>query len=172
MAKELTASSEGVPEQAQARSSGSVLRALAALAVLSLVAAGSGTILGFHLVETVKDAIHAKAEDDEPPPPHARYASGTSLHKVPPVVTNLASPPDIWVRLEASIILADAEVASPDVLAGEIAEDMLAYLRTVSLAQIEGPSGLLHLHADLNDRVAIRSNNLVRELIVETLVVQ
>jgi flagellar FliL protein len=58
------------------------------------------------------------------------------------------------------------------VLAGEIAEDILAYLRTLSLEQIEGPTGLLHLHEDLNDRVAIRSDDLVEELIIETLVVQ
>ena len=165
-------SSPDSPGQGDAGSRRSLFQALAALAALTLVAAGSGTMLGLHLVENVETAIESRTREDERPVPDPRYAGGTSLHKVPPVVTNLASPPDVWVRLEASIILDNAEVASPDVLAGEIAEDMLAYLRTTSLAQIEGPSGLLHLHEDLNDRVAIRSNNMVRELIIETLVVQ
>ena len=48
----------------------------------------------------------------------------------------------------------------------------LAYLRTLSMAQIEGASGLQHLREDLNERVAIRTKGAVRELIVESLVVQ
>src|SRR5699024_3416025 len=137
---------------------------LAALAILTLVAAGSGTMVGFHLVANVKTAMELKATDDEPAAPEPRYATGANLYEVPPIVTNLAAPPDVWVRVEASIIVDGAGIANPDVLTGEIAEDMLGYLRTVSLAQIEGPSGLLHLREDLTDRVAIRSDDMVREL--------
>ena len=151
---------------------GSIVQSVAAFAVLTLVAAGSGTLLGFHLVGSVESAMKNKVEEDAPPPPEARYATGTSLLKVPAVIANLASPEDVWVRVEASIIIAGEEIASPDVLAGEIAEDILAFLRTASLEQIEGPSGLLHLKEDLNDRVAIRSHDQVHELIIETLVVQ
>lgn len=127
---------------------------------------------GFHLVENVETAIRTRTTENEPPPMVPRYAYDTSLYKVPPVVTNLAMPADVWVRLESSIILDDADAASPDILVGEVAQDMLAYLRTVSLAQIEGASGLLHLREDLNDRIAIRSRDGVRELIIEALVVQ
>jgi flagellar protein FliL len=49
---------------------------------------------------------------------------------------------------------------------------MLAYLRTLSLAQIQGPSGLLHLREDLNERVKMRSKGVVQELVLETLIVQ
>ena len=59
-----------------------------------------------------------------------------------------------------------------DVLAGEIRQDILAYLRTVSLAQIQGPSGLLHLREDLNERVQIRSKGAVKELVIQALIVQ
>ncbi len=170
--KEEVAAPDGGSENPPASGRGSLLQSAAALAVLTVVAAGSGTLLGFHLVGSVENAMKSRAAEGKPPPPEARYATGTSLLKVPPVVANLASPQDVWVRVEASIIVADEEIASPDVLAGEIAGDIVAYLRTVSLQQIEGPSGLLHLREDLNDRVAIRSNDQVRELIIETLVVQ
>jgi flagellar FliL protein len=163
---------EAGPEQEPANRRGSIVQSIAALAVLTVVAAGSGTLLGFHLVGSVETAVKHKAEEAESPSPQPLYPVGSSLLKVPPVVANLASPQDVWVRVEASIVVADTEIATPDVLAGEIAEDILAYLRTVSLEQIEGPSGLLHLHEDLNDRVAIRSNDQVHELIIETLVVQ
>lgn len=159
-------------EQPPAKRRGSVVQSVGAFVVLTLVAAGSGTLLGFHLVGSVEDAIKNKPAEEAAPMPEARYATGTSLIKVPPVIANLASPQDVWVRVEASIVVAEAEIASPDVLAGEIAADILAFLRTVSLEQIEGPSGLLHLREDLNDRVAIRSDDQIRELIIETLVVQ
>ena len=159
-------------EQRPAERRGSMLKSLGAFAVLTLVAAGSGTLLGFHLVGSVEKAMKNQPVEETAPLPEARYATGTSLLKVPPVIANLASPQDVWVRVEASIIVAEEEIPSPDVLAGEIAEDILAFMRTISLEQIEGPSGLLHLKEDLNDRVAIRSDDQVRELIIETLVVQ
>lgn len=167
-------SDEASPDPAEraGKSRASLVQAIGAFAVLTLIAAGSGTFLGFHLVGSVESAMKSKAAESQPLVVESRYPTGTSVHSVPPVVANLASPEDVWVRLEASIIVADEEVASPDVLAGEIAEDILAYLRTLSLGQIEGPSGLLHLHEDLNDRVTIRSNDRVRELVIETLVVQ
>ena len=63
-------------------------------------------------------------------------------------------------------------VQKPDVLAAEIAEDLLGFMRTLSLAQISGASGLQHLREDLSERASTRSGGLVRELIVQTLVVQ
>ena len=49
----------------------------------------------------------------------------------------------------------------------DIGDDIVAYLRTVSLAQIEGPRGLAASRQDLNERAAIRSAGKVRELIIE-----
>jgi flagellar FliL protein len=57
-------------------------------------------------------------------------------------------------------------------MAGEIRQDVLAYLRTLSLAQIQGPSGLLHLREDLNERVKLRSKGVIQELVLESLIVQ
>ena len=45
-------------------------------------------------------------------------------------------------------------------------------LGALSAAQIEGARGLQYLREDLNERAAIRSAGKVRELIIETLVVQ
>ena len=85
--------------------------------------------------------------------------------------TNLAEPTESWVRVESSVVLKGV-VPNADVTLAEIRADLLAYLRTLSLAQIEGASGLQHLREDLNERVARRSKGTIRELIVESLVVQ
>ncbi|WP_052764066.1 hypothetical protein [Microvirga massiliensis] len=60
------------------------------------------------------------------------------LEALAPVVTNLASSDDAWVRLKSALIMANTDGAN-DELAGGIHPDILAYLRTVSLAQIQGP---------------------------------
>ena len=94
-----------------------------------------------------------------------------SLKPLPPIMTNLAGAKGTWIRIEASVVFA-ADAASPNALAAAIAEDMVAYLRTVPLSQIEGPSGFLHLREDLNDRARIRSAGKVRELVIQALVLE
>ncbi|MGD0762196.1 MAG: flagellar basal body-associated FliL family protein [Roseiarcus sp.] len=99
-------------------------------------------------------------------PPTAR------LFDMPPIVTNLGEPRDTWIRLEASIVFDAKALPHPEVIAGEIAGDELAYLHTVALTQIEGPIGLQNVRQDLNERAVIRSGGKVTELIIRTLVVQ
>ena len=60
----------------------------------------------------------------------------------------------------------------PEARRGEIGDDILAYLRTVTLKQLEGPVGLQSIREDLNERAATRSDGKVREFVIRTLVVQ
>jgi flagellar FliL protein len=91
---------------------------------------------------------------------------------LPPIVTNLGAPQDTWVRLEGSIIFDPKTLAHPEAVAGQIGDDVLAYLRTVSLHQLEGPIGLENIRQDLNERAATRSGGKVRAFVIRTLVVQ
>ena len=74
--------------------------------------------------------------------------------------------------MEASVITEQLNEEEASILAARVGEDVVAYLRTLSPAQIEGARGLQYLREDLNERAAIRSSGKVRELIIETLVVQ
>jgi flagellar FliL protein len=91
---------------------------------------------------------------------------------LPPIVTNLANPDRAWIRLEASLVMEGDQTAEVNVLAGQVADDLLAFLRTVSLSQVEGASGFQHLRDDLNERVRIRSSGKVRDLVVQTLLIE
>jgi flagellar FliL protein len=91
---------------------------------------------------------------------------------LPPVVTNIGSPSDVWVRMEASVIFEAKAMPHPETIAAEIATDELAYLRTVTLAQLQGPIGLANIRQDLTDRAMIRSGGKITELVLRTLVVQ
>ena len=76
------------------------------------------------------------------------------------------------MRVQASIVFDSKAVSKPNVIAAEVGEDILGFMRTLSETQLGGASGLQHLREDLNERASIRSGGLVRELIIQTLVVQ
>lgn len=141
---------------------------IAVMVGLSLVAVAVGAGLGIELAGTTKSNVQ---EDAAPSAPQQDFAS-TSLVDLPPVITNLADPADAWVRLQASIVVDNATMMKPEVLAAEISDDILGFMKTVTLAQIGGASGLQHLREDLTERAAIRSQGHVHEFIIQTLVVQ
>jgi flagellar FliL protein len=99
-------------------------------------------------------------------------APPSTIVDLPPIVTNLGAPQDTWIRLEGSIIFDPKTLPHPEAVAGEIGDDALAYLRTVSLHQLEGPIGLENIRQDLNERAATRSGGKVRAFVIRTLVVQ
>lgn len=145
---------------------GAVLKPALFLTVLA-VAAGLG--LGIHLVRYAQIADTAKQQD--------KAAAGENdtrtsrLYRLKPIVTNLAEPANIWLRLDAAIVFAD-EMPNSEIVSAEISEDLLAFLKTLKVGQLEGATQLQHLREDLKDRVAIRSGGDVKDLIIESLVVQ
>jgi flagellar FliL protein len=147
------------------------LKLIGAVALITALAVAAGSLYGIAIISTVKEALEAKARSEEAPTA-PRYGERVNLQELPPIITNLADPPDTWVRLEAAIVFDNKPEPVPHVLAGEITGDILAFLRTLTLRQIEGASGLRQLREDLNERVSIRTQGRVRELIIETLVVQ
>ncbi|HEY6519033.1 MAG TPA: flagellar basal body-associated FliL family protein [Roseiarcus sp.] len=99
-------------------------------------------------------------------------AQPSTIVDLPPIVTNLGAPQDTWVRLEGSIVFDPKTLPHPEAVAGQIGDDVLAYLRTVSLHQLEGPVGLENIRQDLNERAATRSGGKVHAFVIRTLVVQ
>jgi flagellar FliL protein len=146
---------------------------IGALLLCTVVAVGTGGALGMYLLSSVEKAVDLKKRDEEEKAVKVlNYTGDLSLRGVGSVVTNLAEPSNAWIRLESSVVYKSGSLPNPDIALAEIKADVIAYLRTVSMAQIEGASGLQHLREDLNERVALRTKGAVRELIVEALVVQ
>jgi flagellar FliL protein len=164
-------SEEPAAETPPPKRGSSLFAVLATVIVLTLVGGGGGGLLGFRLHATIERAVKAEeaAKDQQAAPP---YTGPTHVRDLAPIVTNLREPRDTWVRLEAAVVFEDEALAGNDALIAEIGGDLLAYLRTVSLAQVEGASGLLHLREDLTERAAVRSQGGVRELVVKTLIFQ
>jgi|SRR5690349_12034829 len=149
------------------------LRWLLTLGLLTLLSAAIGGGFGLVMVSGIERQVEEKykalPQKTEVASP---YKGAIAIKELAAVVTNLAGSQSDWVRLEASIVYKPGEEQHPDVLASETRQDILSYMRTVSLAQIQGPSGLLHLREDLNERARLRSKGTIQELVLETLVVQ
>ncbi len=162
---------------------------IAALAVLTLIAGGGGWLVGGMLapkplsaeeakiVEEAKAAIASKnagqkpegeaGKKDEGLPKIATEANG--VVQLDAITTNLAYPTENWIRLEVALLFK----GSPDVaMAEQIHQDIAAYLRTVSLQQIQGPRGFQYLKDDIEERVDLRSEGRVTNVIFRTFVIQ
>ena len=57
-------------------------------------------------------------------------------------------------------------------MAEDIHQDILAYVRTVSLQQIEGPRGFQYLRDDIQERVDLRSAGRVSKVMFRTFVIE
>ncbi|MCM5556400.1 flagellar basal body-associated FliL family protein [Pleomorphomonas sp. JP5] len=145
---------------------GGVLKPAFFLTVLA-IAAGLG--LGVHLVRYAQ--IADAGQQQEASAGGERDPLTSRLYRLKPIVTNLTEPADVWLRLDAAIVFED-EMPNSDIVSAEISEDLLAFLKTLRVEQLEGATQLQHLREDLRDRVAIRSGGDVRDLIIESLVVQ
>jgi flagellar FliL protein len=144
---------------------------LAALVLLTVLSAAAGGLSSLHLLSTGQRIADSQKEPLERPAAKA-FSPTARLRKISPVVTNLAAPAGAWIRIEGSVVTDHLSEEEAGVLVARISEDIVTYLRTVSPAQIEGARGLQYLREDLNERAVIRSGGKVRELIIETLVVQ
>jgi flagellar protein FliL len=153
----------------KAKKGGGPMGVVVPVLVLTLVAGGGGFMVGKQIVAKAKAAMAAEAKPAEPggPPP-----STTALRELPPVVANLSAPEGSWVRLQTAIVYEKADQPQIEVLSAKIADDTLAYLRTLSLAQLQGASGLQHLREDLSERAAVRSDGHVHEVMIEMMVIQ
>jgi len=138
-----------------------------AAAVVTVIAAAMGALFALPLPTQVT------SQKDQPAVAAAvRAPAASGFFDLPPIVTNLGGSSDIWIRLEASIVYDAKALPHPEAVAGEIAADELAYLRTATLAQLEGPIGMQGIRQDLTERARIRSDGKVSDLIIRTLVMQ
>ena len=112
-----------------------------------------------------------------PPADAAASASRTApqqagdVRPLAPVITNLREPPSVFVRLEAVAVL-EPDTPDPGALVAKIGDDLVTYLRTVSLSEIEGPTGFQYLREDLRKRSFQLGGGKVRDFLLQSFVIQ
>lgn len=168
-------------EQPGEKKKPSLVMTIAAIAVLTLLAGGGGWVVGNMLAPPPAEKPAEEVAKAEPADGHgggekadageiphiSTEANGVVL--LDPITSNLAYPSDNRVRLEVALMFKGA----PDVvLAEEIHQDIMAYMRTVSLQQMQGPRGFQYLREDLQERVDLRSEGRVTNVMFRTFVIE
>lgn len=150
---------------------GGLMGVLIPVVVLTVLAAGGGGLIGTQIVAAARRAAAPEAGKLATAAPTPE--SPTSLRELQPVVTNLAgADKDSWIRLQAAIVYDKVDAPQIEVLSAKVGNDILAVMRTLTIADLQGASGLELLREDLNERASIRSDGHIKELIIEMLVVQ
>ncbi len=153
------------------KSGPSLVVQLGALVVMTLAAAGMGWVSGGFMspgksgseagsaAAGSHDAKGGGGHGDGP-------AKSDTVIPLAPITTSIASPSDVWVRMEVSIALDEPQ---GEELPSIIQQDLLAYIRTIKMHEIEGASGFRHLKQSLEERAAIRSDGHVKQVLIRTL---
>ncbi|MCD2179022.1 flagellar basal body-associated FliL family protein [Rhizobium sp. C1] len=186
------AAPEGEGEEGGKKKGGGLVVTIVIVLVLSLVAAGGGwflgkSISGKFITQEKKDEIAKKAaeqtaiaaaeaggekkgggkkEEDSVP---KLATEENNVVQLEPITSNLAYPSESWVRLEVALLFGD----KPDEkTAEEVHQDIMAYLRTVSLQQIQTARGFEYLRQDIKERATLRTEGRVKDVMFRTFVVQ
>lgn len=157
-------------EQIEAPKGPSFIVQIAMLAAMTVAALGVGWMSGSYLKSSEAPPKPAKLDHSSKPEEAGKeekpVAGAPVLVPLPQITTNLAAPADVWVRMDLSVVY---DAPQPPQMTEAIHQDLLAYLRTLKMYQVEGASGYQHLKADLQERAAIRSDGHAKDVLIRTL---
>jgi flagellar protein FliL len=114
----------------------------------------------------VQDSEIAAAEADAVDPADIDFAP------IPPVIVNLLEPKQVWLRMEGGIAYSKSGEKKTELLAAEAAQQIAQYLKTLRLADIEGPDGLQFLQEEINATVHALSDGQVKRVLLTGLIVE
>ena len=142
------------------------------VAVSDVPAEGAGDAAKPGTREVGHEAVGANSDGHEDKDDAAKHGMQSTIVDLEPVVTNLADPPNTWIRLEAAIRIVPDYDGDKELLRREISEDLLGFMREVSLRHVSGAAGLNHFKQDITDRARTRSQGAVSDLLLKMLVVE
>jgi flagellar protein FliL len=142
-----------------------------AVVLLSLVGGGGGWLTGKLIAPAPKPVeAAAHAPEGEKTGEHEKAATALpNLLELQPILTNIGYPAENLIRLQIGLVFDGA----PDpALAETVNQNILNYLRTVSLQQLQGPRGFTYLKGDLEEIASLRSQGRVTKVLIRTFVVE
>lgn len=180
---------EAEPQEEGKKKGGGIVPLIAVMLVLSAIGGGGGWYIGGMLAGKIKPAAAAapadKTKKEEAKGGEAKKegeagkegegglakisTEANGVVQLEPITTNLAYPSENWIKLDVALMFNGPPDAK---LAEEIHQDIMAYLRTVSLQQIEGPRGFEYLRDDIQERVDLRSEGRVSKVMFRTFVIE
>jgi len=155
---------------AEAKDNGGKANIIVTAGALTVLAVIGGGLVGKLTAARLRDAATEVAQ--APAAAALPYPNTAAVRELTPIVTNLASPAGSRIRLQVALVYAKDSLDDPAAMAAQITDDIVAFVKTLSLPTLQGASGLQALREDLNERAVTRSQGRVREVVIEALVVE
>ncbi len=145
-----------------------------AAVVAMVIGVLGGGAFGFVLIPA-QPSPPSPSEDkvvvEQKAPAKGRFPTDAVEMQMPPVIVGLGPEPAKKVRIDLSIIAARG-TTEPAVLKSEIREDVIAFLKGLTIEDIEGVRGFQNLRQQLDDRAKIRGRGAVLGLLIGGLIVE
>lgn len=163
---------------------------LVALCVVVIVGAGVGAAFGstFLVKLTVEHAaigLRAPVKSDMqkagPRSTNSAVDKGKKLNgdaldgqllALEPMLVNVAEPSRKWLRLEGAILFSTPPKNEKAMVLAQISHDLVAFLRSTSVSQIQSSSGLEFLLEDMSELVRLRTKGDARRFVLKSLVIE
>ncbi len=148
------------------------------LVVVTLVAAGGGVGLSM-LSPPSQGSKHAAKSNSHAPEKEkngSKHSDETKksfvLVPMQPIITNIGKKKKTLIRIESVLVVKADHSDSADYMVEQVTEDILTFLKSISLSDLEGSFGFVNFMEDLNVRVAARTKDQVSEILIQSLVVE
>ena len=170
-------------EQDEAPKKASPLPFIMVMVVLSLVAVGSGWFVAGLLqppemdkAATSEPASDEPASEDEPEEEVAEEEGegepDPAAILLDPIIVALQRSENTFIRIELAIIPQRGAEISDQESRLRIGSDVAAFVQTLQLHQILGPTGYLHLREDLLDRARLVTDGQVKDVLIVSMVAE
>lgn len=143
--------------------------------VAALLGIGVGGAFGYFAIPV--GTAPAPVEDAKPvsvspqAPLSGRFPSDALEIAIPSIIVDLSGEPKARVRLDVSIVAVHGTSES-SLLKNEVREDIIAYLKGLTVADIQGVRGLQNLREQLEDRAEIRGRGAILGLLIGGFVIE
>ena len=140
-----------------------------------LLGIGGGAAFGYFAVPV--GTAPAPVEEAKPmsiaaqTPISGRFPSDALELAIPSIIVDLSGEPRSRVRLDISIVAVHG-TSEASLLKNEIREDVIAYLKGLTVADIQGVRGLQNLREQLEDRAKIRGRGAILGLLIGGFVIE
>jgi len=102
----------------------------------------------------------------------AFFKSEKDVIELDTILVALRDSNKVWVRMRLAIVATDDADLGIDEVKFRMASDITAFVKTLTLKQISGPSGFVHLKEDLLDRARLSTDGQVEDLLIMSLVAE
>jgi flagellar FliL protein len=143
------------------------------MAIALLLGIGGGGAFGYFVIPSAPASLSKEtspAPTSTAPTP-GRFPNDALEIAIPSIIVDLKGEPRSRVRLDLSVDAAQGTPAT-GTLKDEVLEDVIAYLKGLTLADIQGVRGFQNLREQLDDRAKIRGRGAILGVLIGGFVIE